>query len=95
MQEQTQEHQRIVGLLSAAKTLSSALNHAMKEEKNLEEDFFRQNKGKNIVLITDKEEVTGELQDINRFRIEVKTSEGIKYFCKTGLIGFYANSSKG
>ena len=95
MSDLSPEYQKVVNLLGTAKTLSGALNNAMKEEKNLEDGFLKKNKGKTIVLMTDKGELSGELEDINRFRIELKTKEGIRYFCKTGLIGFYANTAEG
>jgi len=84
------EYKKVVELLNTAKNLSAALNHAIKEKNDLEEDFLKKNQGKEIVLIAENSETKGILENINRFRIEIKTPEGIKYFCKTGIVGFYA-----
>lgn len=92
MINQEDQYKKVVDVLKRAKDLSHLFNHYLKDKADLEEEFAAAYIDKEVVLICDSYEITGILKDINRFRIEIQTEDGLKFYNKSQLIGFYAKA---
>ena len=82
----------VVRTLNQAKKISQVFNEHLKEKLDLENQFFKNNKDKEIVLILKEEEISGVLLDINRYRIELKVNNKSIFYNKSQILGFYAKN---
>jgi len=81
-----------IRILNEAKNLSHALNQHMKEPEELEEEFLTLFKGKEVVLMDREGETQGQLDDMNRYRIELLVEGKKRFFNKNNLLGYYAKA---
>jgi hypothetical protein len=92
MEKYEELNKKILAQLNQAKELSHTFNNHIKDEKDLEVEFLKEYKGKNITLITPEGEIQGILEDINRFRIEINNKKSTIFYNKSSLLGFYAKA---
>ncbi len=54
-----------------------------------EEDFYNENKGKEIVLQLKNKDVTGKLEIIDKYRIGIDQGDTLVYYYKHAIMGYY------
>jgi sRNA-binding regulator protein Hfq len=75
-------------LTKDAKKLLQAFNGHL--ENNREDDFFEENKDKNIcIMLESGEEQTGKLMDIDKFRLIIEQDGKPFYIFKHSVVGYY------
>ncbi len=55
-----------------------------------EEDFFQENKGKEMIIELPNQEIEGVLESLDKYRIGVKKDGKLIYFYKHAIVGYYA-----
>ncbi len=84
-----EDKQKLHKLESDVKIVMTAMAESQEKLVNKEPEFKKENLGKKILIeTTNHKKIEGELQDIDKYRLIIKTDDKVKYYYKHSIVRY-------